>query len=336
MIVERKDKLVLKFSQVARALDIVCQLDDFLLGRVLHKADTHISEGADQVGEHVLGLRLKRNRIKVNAAVVLLANLTLNVYFEFEFVLFVQEFVAHDSDAFFVFLPHVLVVLDVTVQTKHVEVNSNTHDMVLLLQEQVSFKALPFGLVLEEVRLTLDKHDCILVLALLLENLNVEHDELFVDLEALLLHQLEHEQVGDVEHFSLEFQVQTDKVHRFDCPLCMQWPLMLLVKRQGLVLLLEQVSLSDVRKEQQFIRLLFAWELSSDFLKHSCSLVVLTQRIVYQTQVLGSLRVLRLLTFEFRQDVQALLLLFHLEGAICRDDRIEDGLAIVFVASTGA
>lgn len=109
---------------------------------------------------------------------------------------------------------------------------------------------LPLALVLEELSHTLNEHDGVFVLALLLQNLDVEHDKLLVHLKSLLLHQLQHEQIGNVKNLRLKFEIQTNEVHRLDGPLSMQRLLVLLVKRQGLILLLQQVTLANVREEE--------------------------------------------------------------------------------------
>ena len=50
-------------------------------------------------------------------------------------------------------------------------------------------------------------------LCLLREYLEIKFDELVVDIESRFLHELKEQEVGDIEYFSLETEVDTDQVH---------------------------------------------------------------------------------------------------------------------------
>jgi hypothetical protein len=101
--------------------------------------------------------------------------------------------------------------------------------LLLLSLNLVSFK---HGL------LHVDKVESFLVLALLGQHLQVKFDELLIHGKLWLLHQLEQEQVGNVENLSLEPQTKTDKVHGLDSPLGVDIVLVDLVEVQTLILLL--------------------------------------------------------------------------------------------------
>lgn len=112
--------------------------------------------------------------------------------------------------------------LDMTIKTEHIEIDGDAHDVVLLFQEEVCFEALSLSLVFKPVSHALNELNGILMLSLLLQDLDVKHNELFINCEVLLFHQFQHEEISDIEDLCLEFQIQTDQVHRFDGPLRVQ------------------------------------------------------------------------------------------------------------------
>ena len=124
------------------------------------------------------------------------------------------------------------------------------HDWVPAGVVEASLELLPFELVgIEESRSDLDEVEGLFVLALLREHLEVQTHELLVDLKVGLLHELEQEQVGDVQDLRLEPQRQADQVHALDGPLRIDVFLQDLVQMQALVLLLEKFAFANIRKE---------------------------------------------------------------------------------------
>ena len=98
---------------------------------------------------------------------------------------------------------------------------------------------LPLDLVtFKHLLLHLNKVKGLLIFTLLDEDFKVQFDEFLVDFKFWLFHQLQQEEIGNVQDFGLKSQTQTDQVHRFDSPLCIDIFLMDLVKIQTLILLL--------------------------------------------------------------------------------------------------
>ena len=94
--------------------------------------------------------------------------------------------------------------------------------------------------VFKELLLQPHEVECFFVLTLLGKHLDIKSNKVVVDLEARLLHELEEQQVGDVQDFCFELQGQADVEHRFNSPLRIYHILVLFVQIKCLVLLLEQ------------------------------------------------------------------------------------------------
>ena len=96
----------------------------------------------------------------------------------------------------------------------------------------------------------------ILELGLLREDLHVQKYKFLVKFEAWLLHELKHQQVGDIENLGLELEIEADEVHALHSPLRVELQLVSLVQRQGLVLLLQELAFSNIGEKERLAQVL--------------------------------------------------------------------------------
>jgi len=137
--------------------------------------------------------------------------------------------------------------MHVTVETKHVEEHVDRQHRVSTQMEQAGFQFLLLDLVaFKERGFHIDEVECLFVLALLGEHFQVQANEFAINLEVGLLHQLEQEQIGNVEDFGLELEGETDQVHGLYGPLRVDVFGVDLVQVQALVLLLQKLAFSHV------------------------------------------------------------------------------------------
>lgn len=94
------------------------------------------------------------------------------------------------------------------------------------------------------------KIECLLIFALLDEHFQVEVNKFEINFEVGLLHELQKDQVGDVQNFGLKLQIQTEEVHRFDGPLRIYTLLVSLVQIQPLRLLLKKLIFANIGKKE--------------------------------------------------------------------------------------
>jgi len=95
--------------------------------------------------------------------------------------------------------------MDVAVETQHVEEDIHGENFLTGSMVQLSFLGLLVLLVaLEEGGAHINKVERFLEFALLCEHLKVEADEFLIDLKIWLFHQLEQQQVSNVQDFCLE------------------------------------------------------------------------------------------------------------------------------------
>jgi len=153
-------------------------------------------------------------------------------------------------------LPHVRVLVDVAVDTQHVEVHVDGQDVVASQQVESCLQLLPLELILEEFTPSVNEIYRILVLGLLREDLHVQKYKFLVKFEAWLLHELKHQQVGDIENLGLELEIEADEVHALHSPLRMELQLVSLVQRQGLVLLLQELAFSNIGEKERLTQVL--------------------------------------------------------------------------------
>ena len=180
----------------------------------------------------------------------------VDVRFDLEFLLSRQEVITDDPDAVLVLLPHVRVLVDVAVDTQHVEVHVDGQDVVASQQVESCLQLLPLELILEEFTPSVNEIYRILVLGLLREDLHVQKYKFLVKFEAWLLHELKHQQVGDIENLGLELEIEADEVHALHSPLRVELQLVSLVQRQGLVLLLQELAFSNIGEKEVLTQVL--------------------------------------------------------------------------------
>ena len=107
------------------------------------------------------------------------------------------------------------------VQSEHVEIQLDGHNLITLLKIESSFEFLPLQFVFEMVLHPLDELDRILSLTLLPQDSQMEHNEFFINFIIRFLHKFKHEQVSDIQNFGLEFQIKGYHVHGLYSPLSM-------------------------------------------------------------------------------------------------------------------
>ena len=140
-----------------------------------------------------------------------------------------------------------------------------------LVLTSVVVRIVVLGLLLDEVK-------CLLVLALLRQDPQVQFDELLINHKARLLHQFQQEQVRDVENLRLEPESQADQVHRLDRPLRIYVLRVDLVQVKSLILLLEELALPHVGEEHLLAEVLAVRVLIEHTLEQGCHLGILAER----------------------------------------------------------
>jgi hypothetical protein len=142
--------------------------------------------------------------------------------------------------------------------------------------------------IFKELLLVVYEEKRFFILALLDKDFDIQADELPVHFKFGLFHQLEQQQVGNIQYLCLEFQSHRDQVHAFDTPLGIDRPLVDLIQLQRLVLLLQDFVLTDIRKEQLFADINVVCMLRFDSFEEAGRVGIFTERGKDADQVFDS------------------------------------------------
>lgn len=185
----------LKLRQVTRPLHLVRDQGEALRGQVDTLEVAKIAQRAVQRFQDPIWFVFHGDSLEIgvhlHVRIRSVLRSEISGWLEFEIVLG-QEVVNDDPDALPVDLPDLFVLVDVAIQAEHVEEDIDCEDGLSRGQVQTRLLLILLNLTaFEEARLHVDKIECFLELALLRQHFEVKPNELAVDFEIGLLHQLE-------------------------------------------------------------------------------------------------------------------------------------------------
>ena len=201
---QRQHELVLHVTDVRLPLQPRRFVHNLLLRSINCNILPQILARSHNIIKRILRLCLNSQRIKIST-LQRVSHFPLQHFLksrrQLKLKLYRQILIQYDPDDLNINGIHLLVLIDMRVETQHVEVDIDGLGVVWLEQIEVDFNLLSLTLTLilyEKVRLPINKLQRIFKLALLLQNRKIQKHKLFVILEILLLNDFEHQQICDI------------------------------------------------------------------------------------------------------------------------------------------